>query len=145
MPAQPIRTTVTRSYPSSPERLFGAWLDPEQAGRFLFATPGGEMIRVEIDPVVGGRFTIVERRDGKDWEHVGEYVEIDRPRWLVFRFGVPAISPGMDRVTIAVDGLAEGGCRLTLTAEMAPEFAEFEERSRAGWTMILESLARAVP
>jgi uncharacterized protein YndB with AHSA1/START domain len=36
-----------------------AWLDPEKATKFLFARPGGEMVRVEIDPRVGGRYSIV--------------------------------------------------------------------------------------
>ena len=80
---------VTGQFEASPERVFDAWLNPATAGKWLFATEKGQMVRVEIDPRVGGLYTIVERRDGVDVEHTGEYLEIDRPRRLVFTFRVP--------------------------------------------------------
>jgi ribosomal protein L13E len=39
---------------------------------------------VDIDPRVGGGFTIIEARDGKPAEHYGVYREIARPRGLEF-------------------------------------------------------------
>jgi uncharacterized protein YndB with AHSA1/START domain len=130
------KLTVSHSYSASPERVFDAWLDPDKAGRFLFATPGGRMTRVEIAPVVGGGFTITEQRGEDEAEHVGRYLEIDRPRRLVFEFGLPAFSPEMGRVEIDIQPL-ETGCRLTLTAWVAPEYAK---RTEQGWTKILAGL-----
>lgn len=49
-----VRFRLTRRFSASPERVFDAWLDPEKAGRFLFATEDGEMVRVEIDPNTPG-------------------------------------------------------------------------------------------
>lgn len=77
-----VNVRVTHRFSAPPERVFDAWLDPEKAGRFLYATEEGEMVRVDIDPQVGGRYSIVDRRDGQDVEHTGEYLEIDRPRRL---------------------------------------------------------------
>jgi uncharacterized protein YndB with AHSA1/START domain len=130
---------VTRRFDASPERVFDAWLDPARAARFLFATPTGQMVRAEIDARVGGKFLFVDRRDGVDAEHFGEYLEIDRPRRLVFSFAVPNYPPTRVIVEIVARG---SGCELTLTHEgVLPEFVS---RTEAGWGMILEGLGRAL-
>jgi uncharacterized protein YndB with AHSA1/START domain len=130
---------VTHRFSATPERVFDAWLDPEKARQFLFATPTGQMVRAEIHAHVGGKFVMVDRRDGEDVEHTGEYLEIDRPRRLVFTFAVPKYSPNVDRVTIEIIPL-ETGCELTLTQEMKQEFAEYKSRTEKGWKTILEGL-----
>ncbi|MGA9720780.1 MAG: SRPBCC domain-containing protein [Acidobacteriaceae bacterium] len=128
---------VTRSFTVGPERVFDAWLNPEMARRFLFSAPTGEMVRVEIDARVGGKFLIVRRTDGDDVEHVGEYLAIERPRRLVFTFGVPKFSTQFTQVTIEIAPTADG-CTLTLTHEgVLPEWAE---RTQEGWGMILNGL-----
>ena len=144
MTAEPRDTAtvrVTRAFDAPAERVFDAWLDPSLAGRFLFATDTGEMVRAEIDARVGGRFVLTDRRDGEDVEHVGEYAEIDRPRRLVFDFAVPRYSPTRTRMTL--DLVPRGdGCEATLTHEGVPP--DQAERGRHGWTHILDALARAL-
>ena len=137
-----VSLTLTRNFAAPPERVFDAWLDPAPARRFLFATPDGEMTRVEIDPRVGGEALIVERRGDIEALHRLRYEAIERPRRLVFRFR--ACLAGDDeagewtRVTIVIepDG---AGARLTLTHEGV--WADYEDRTRWGWTMILDNLA----
>jgi len=133
---------VSHRYPFPPEKVFDAWLDPKVARRFLFATPTGEMIRADVDPRVGGRFIFVDRRpDTGDVEHVGEYVEIDRPRRLVFTFAVPQYDPGNTTVTLtfAPDG---DGCVVVLSH--AGVLEEWVKQTVQGWTMILASLETAL-
>jgi uncharacterized protein YndB with AHSA1/START domain len=138
-PAAQVR--VSRRFAGSPERVFDAWLDPATARKFLFATPTGQLVRADIDPRVGGKFVFVDRRDGEDVEHTGEYVEIDRPRRLVFQFAVPKYSPVVTRVTVEIIPAASGvDLRLTHDGVLP----EYEEKTREGWTRILEGLAAAV-
>ena len=137
------KVVVTRRFEAAPERVFDAWLDPARAPRFLFSTPTGRMVKVEIDARVGGRFLFVDRRDGEDVEHVGEYVAIDRPRHLAFDFAVPRFSSEKTRVT--VDIVPDGsGSALTLAHEgVLPDYLD---RTKAGWTGILARLEeKALP
>lgn len=136
---RPVVLRISRRFAVPPERIFDAWLDPAAVGRWLFATENGEMLRVEVDPHVGGEFVIVERRDDAIAEHFGRYVEIDRPKRLAFTFSTDRESkPTLVTIDIVP---TENGCELTLTHEMDPQWAADAERTTKGWTMILEGLA----
>jgi uncharacterized protein YndB with AHSA1/START domain len=133
-----VQVRVTHRFSQPAEQVFDAWLDPDSAGRWLFATPTGKMVRVAIDARVGGSFTFVDRRDGQDVEHTGQYLEIDRPRRLVFTFMVPKYSTESTTVTIDVMPLGTGSA-LTLTHDgVLPDYAS---RTQEGWGKILTGLA----
>ena len=141
-----FKISLTRAFAAPLEAVFDAWLTPTLAGQFLFATQDGEMIRADIDPEVGGEFCFVDRRDDEDIEHLGEYLEIDRPRRIVFVFAVNR-SPDFTRVAVDIsarDDSDGAGCVLTLTHEMNPRYAQFAERTRQGWETILDRLAKVV-
>jgi uncharacterized protein YndB with AHSA1/START domain len=142
MSTEPLVTLeVRRKFSASPERVYDAWLDPKLAAIFLFSTPKGQMVRAEIDAQVGGRFTMTDRRDGVDVDHVGEYLVLDRPRKLVFTFAVPKYSELYTKVTIEI--VPEGeGCELTLLHEgVLPEWGD---PTRQGWNAILGQLAETL-
>ncbi|HTX47869.1 MAG TPA: SRPBCC domain-containing protein [Caulobacteraceae bacterium] len=88
-----------------------------------------------------GRWTIVDRRDGVDYRALGEYLEVEPPRRLVFTFGMPQFSAGLSKVSvdIAADG---GGSVMTLVQEdLPPEaIAALEE----GWRAMFDAFALAV-
>jgi uncharacterized protein YndB with AHSA1/START domain len=138
--AETARVILERRIAASPEAVFDAWLDPEGLGQWLFRTPTGTLERVEIDPRIGGGFRVDERREDGVAEHHGEYVELDRPRRLAFDFWT-SFSAERTRVTIDIVP-AEGGALLTLTH--AGVRADYEDRTRQGWTMILDGLARSL-
>ena len=70
-----------------------------------------------------------DRRDGEDVEHVGTYLEIERPRRLVFTFGVPKYSKLFTRVSIDLEPLPTG-CVMTLTQEGT--YRPFDEGDQIG-------------
>jgi uncharacterized protein YndB with AHSA1/START domain len=133
--------TVKHRFAASAERVYDAWLDPEKMRRFLYTTATGEIVRCDVDARVGGQYTIVDRRNGEDVLHEGTYLELERPRRIVFTLRVPKYSPDADRVTIEIKPLAQG-CELTLTTQTAEEWAEDTQR---GWAMILDVLDETLP
>jgi len=133
--------TVQHRFAASAERVYDAWFDPEKVRRFLFTTATGEIVRCDIDAHVGGKYVIVARRSGEDVLHEGTYLELDRPRRMVFTLRVPKYSPDADRITIDIEPLAQG-CMLTLTTETADEWAD---DTRLGWAMILDVLDETLP
>jgi uncharacterized protein YndB with AHSA1/START domain len=138
--AETAIVTVERRIAAAPDRVFDAWLDPESVGQWLFVTQDGMMERVEVDARVGGGFTIAERRGADLAEHFGEYVALDRPRRLVFDFWT-SFSAERTRVTVTIGPDGEGSL-LRLTHEGV--WADWEDKTRQGWTMILDGLARAL-
>ena len=129
---------MSRRFDASPERVFDAWADPRVAAKWLFTSPTSESHSTELDVRVGGGWAIIDRRDGVDYRAIGEYLEVDRPRRLVFSFGMPQFAEGFARVIveIAADGT---GALMTLTQEDVPAGAEagLEE----GWSAMFETLA----
>ena len=136
----PVSVTVERRIAAPPETVFDAWLDPGSAGSWLFATPDGVMENVEIDPRVGGGFRVAERRGDDLAEHFGEYVELDRPRRLAFLFWT-SFSDERTRVTVTIEPDGDGAL---LTLRHDGVWADYEERTEKGWTMMLENLTRAL-
>jgi uncharacterized protein YndB with AHSA1/START domain len=129
--------TVTRRFEASSERVFDAWVNPETASQWLFAT---KTIRTvcAFDPRVGGQWTVTRRRDGVDYVALGEYLEFDRPRRLVFTFGIPQLAADYDTVTVEIEPDGDG-CVLTLThAGLRPGF---EKATINGWARMLNRVA----
>jgi uncharacterized protein YndB with AHSA1/START domain len=132
-----VRVRVTHSFSASAERVYDAFLDPAKASRFLFATPTGQTVRCEIDARVGGEFLIVDRRQGEDVAHKGTYLELDRPRRIVFTFSVEKY--GKDSSTVSIELVPRGaGCAVTLTHEFSAAQRGMQERVRDGWSEVLE-------
>lgn len=141
-PADRLVITVSRCFAAPAEVVFDAWLDATAIGEWLFATPGGKMVHVEIAPRAGGKFVVFEQRGELIAEHYGRYLEIDRPRRIVFLFAVTKLDDAGDEASrVAIDIAPIGnGCELILTHEIHPKWAEYVDRTRGGWTEILEKL-----
>ncbi len=136
---------VERRFAASAERVFDAWLDPVWIGRFMFGPHlrDEQVVSLENELRVGGAFHYRVNRGGTEIDHTGTYREIDRARRLVFTWGVDQEQGDSSVVTIEIarDG---DGCVLTLTHALHPDWAEYAERTQAGWTKIVEDLAAAL-
>lgn len=136
-----IEVRVEKHFRHPPERVFDVFVDPARVGDWLFRTPDGVMERTDYDLRPGGRFHIVERRATGPAHHWGEFIVVDRPRRIVFDFWVEEAETERTRVTVEFRSAGDG-CDVILSHDLAPEWADYVDRSAAGWTMILDGLDR---
>lgn len=81
-------------------------------------------------------------RGGQRIDHIGTYLEIDRPRRLVFTWGIRGESDE-DGSTVAIDLAATPeGCELTLVHTLPARWADYAARTQQGWTTMLDALHR---
>jgi len=141
----PAYARVTQKFTATPERVFDAWLDTAIIGRFMFGPQlrDEEIVRLTLDARVGGTFSFVVRRQGQEIDHIGRYEVIDRPRRLVFTWSVAPQPIDASRVAVEI-APDETGCILTLTHELAPEWAEYKDRTQQGWRTMVGALQRAL-
>ncbi len=143
---------VIHRFKAPPVRVFDAWLDPDAIGRWLLASsPDDDIIHIDRDPHVGGKFSFKVRRTGQEIDHVGEYRELARPQRLVFTFdvvggGAPASggAPGEARArepsVVTIDLAPAGtGTELVLSHDGVPP--EMRDKTRQGWITILDEIS----
>ena len=144
---------VQRAFACSADTVYEAWLDPDRARQFLFATPpSGEVIRCDIEPGVNGRLVVVDRRPLEadpgghiDIEHAGTFLQLDHPRRIAFRFSLPQFQARETTVVIDIEPQGDG-CELTLRHDLGPDPQDREivERTEDGWTRMLANLDAAL-
>ncbi|QJE95825.1 SRPBCC domain-containing protein [Luteolibacter luteus] len=137
---------VTHIYPFQRETVFNAWLDPGKVGKWMFGPPLREetIVRMGLEARVGGHFSFVVNREGKDFDHVGEYLEIESPQLLAFTWGIKGMSEDPEsRVRVEIVPTT-GGCELSLQHQIPAEWAEFVNRTKEGWTKMLASLEKTL-
>lgn len=137
-----IEAKVTHRFEASAERVFDAWLKPEivRAWMQLPSPVMGpmDMRRVEIDPQVGGKFTFSDMRPQGEAVHWGYYLEIDRPRKLVFSWftSMEEEQENSSIVTLTIKPLDQG-CEATIVHRMDAKWADYVQRTEKGWGMML--------
>jgi uncharacterized protein YndB with AHSA1/START domain len=136
---------ITRRIAAPPDQVFDAWLDRKMIGQWMFgpAVRDEAVVRISLDPRVGGAFSFVVRRQGQEIDHVGRYLELDRPRRLAFTWGTADTLPETSRVVVDILRLP-GGAEVTLGHELHPDWAEQAGRTEEAWIKMLDSLAETL-
>jgi uncharacterized protein YndB with AHSA1/START domain len=140
-----VTARVRRRYRASPERVFDAWLDPAQVEAWMGAAARregmGELVHVELEARVGGRFRFVYRRAGSELVQSGRYLEVRRPRRLVFSWDIAL--PDVERIEIEITPTADG-CELLLEHVMDPAWRGDVSPATAAWASVMASIADAL-
>lgn len=143
--SQPVHAVVMHRFGVSAERVFDACLDPAWVGRWMFGPNIREerIVRLSIEPRVGGKFSFVVERQGKEIQHFGEYLEIDRPTLLVFTWATQEAPKDVSRVTIEMTP-RDDGCDVKLTHMMGAQWSDFVDKAAASWSKMLDVLERVI-
>ena len=136
MPANPAAIAVQK-FNVPPQRVYDAILDTKMIARFMFGPllREEEILHIRNDPRVGGEFSYKVRRGPDEIDHVGRFLELIPPKRIVFTW---AIAPETDGSTVSIDITpTPEGCSVRLMHEMAPEWADFVDRSEKAWEKML--------
>ena len=136
-----VTARVRRRFRASPERVFDAWLEPRQVRLWLGEAARreglGELATVEIEPRVGASFRFVYGHGEERLVQSGRYLELDRPRRLVFSWDMAL--PHVELVVIDITPTADG-CELVLDHVMDPGWSGDASGVTAAWASVLEAL-----
>jgi uncharacterized protein YndB with AHSA1/START domain len=144
-----LEARVSHRFKTSPERVYDAWLDPQSVRVWMsaalrsFGLPA-DIRRIEIDARVGGKFFFSDMRDGKEARHWGTYLELDRPRKIVFTWIVDeSEEANPSTVTLTIEPEPEG-CVATIVHEMDAKWADYVARTESGWVRMLQEVERVL-
>jgi uncharacterized protein YndB with AHSA1/START domain len=133
---------IRRRVRATAEQIFDLWTKPDLMVRWLSPFPGAVDCKASCDLRPGGAFSLVMLSERSSREVAGTYVEIDRPRKLVFTWMGTLTNNVNTLVTVELHPRGDE-TDLVLTHERLPTPAIREGHTR-GWGNILDHLADAV-
>ncbi|PID15627.1 ATPase [Sporosarcina sp. P34] len=146
---------MVRNFNVASEKVFDAWLNPEMMKKWFFTLEGTNKV-TRSNPKVGGTWEIIDHRGGQDYRAIGEYLEIDRPKKVMFTFKMPEMSDLEDTITVELKEL-EQGCEMTFTqlihvakevnwteSEIEKALTEMHDGTEVGWNYMFMGLKELV-
>lgn len=133
---------VRRRMRATAEQIFDLWTKPDLMVRWMSPYPGAVDCKASCDPRPGGAFSLVMSSPESRREVTGTYVQVDRPRKLVFTWIGPLTNNVNTLVTVELYPRGDE-TELVLTHERLPTAAIFEGHTR-GWGNILDHLGDAL-
>jgi uncharacterized protein YndB with AHSA1/START domain len=133
---------IRRRLKAEAEQIFDLWTQPDLMVRWMSPYPGAVDCKASCDLRCGGAFSLVMSGEESSRVVSGTYVQIDRPRKLVFTWIGPLTNNVNTLVTIEL--IPHGDeTELVLTHERLPTTAIHEGHTK-GWGNILDHLADAI-
>lgn len=133
---------LRRRVKAGAEEIFDLWTTPELMIRWMSPFPGEVHCQATCDLRPGGTYSLLMSSGEANRQVTGTYVQIDRPRKLVFTWRGPLTDNVDTLVTLELDPQGDE-TDLVLTHERLPTSAMFEGHTR-GWGTILDHLADMV-
>lgn len=132
---------IRRRVKATAEQVFDLWIKPELMMRWMSPFPGTVVCEASCDPRPGGTFSLFMSSAESSREVTGTYVQVDRPRKLVFTWIGPLTNHVKTLVTVELDPRGDE-TDVVLTHERLPTSAIVDGHTR-GWGNILDHLADA--
>jgi uncharacterized protein YndB with AHSA1/START domain len=135
---------VERVFDAPIHAVFDAWLSVDALRLWWPAGGDWDTPVAEIDPRVGGHLRLVMRNpDGEEFGGSGAYVEIDRPRRLVFTWAWDTADEDEEEqeqlVEVEFIDRRDGTTQVLLTNRGLPD-REARDSHREGWLASFENL-----
>ena len=131
---------MSRVIKASPAKVFEAWTSPELMKKWA-APEGVAVVNAVVDLRVGGRYHIhMKDPEGKEYNAVGEYSEIDPPRKLQYtwQWQEPENDVGITSVTVEFNDMGDT-TEISLVHDRFPN-AEAAGGHNEGWVSCLNRL-----
>lgn len=127
---------LENNVPAPAERVFDAFVTPEDLMRWHRASDDWTTPHAETDPRVGGRFNIGfgDPAGEHSFDFTGEYTEVDRPNRLAYTID--------DGRKSTVDFTDAGDGTTNVVWQFEPEGTFPEEFQRDGWNAQLDNLVK---
>ena len=142
-----IEAKVTHRFAASPERVYDAFLDPDQVGRWQAAWlrhggMGGDVTASEINPVVGGTFLLADKREDGEARHWGMFLDLARPTRIAFTWiSDESEEDDPSEVAMIIEPEPDGpGAITTLYHTMDAQWEDTLPQTERAWRAMLEGL-----
>lgn len=129
--------TIERSYATTPETLWRAWIELDRLTRWWGCAPNMLWNVHEWEPTVGGTVRVSMDFDGEPYVVEGSFLEVDEPRRLRL---------GWEHDQVITVTLTPEGERTRMTIEHAglPD-ERMAEIVTAGWSSSVEQVLAVLP
>lgn len=127
---------IRRRVPAPVDEVFRWWTEADRLREWM--SPVGE-VEAQVDVRVGGAFRIVMKSGDTVIEHIGEYIEIERPRRIVFTWLSRFTGTEPSIVTVELSPAGEGETDLHLVHSRLPEAVASSHRD--GWGKMFDRFA----